>query len=417
MKRTAGVVLLAACCSLALAGAASGLQEDPSAAGPSSMAGPSSLDGSTSLAATRSPDTDACTGPVERPADAETVVAAQGLRIVGDRYEKRPARLSAYDREARPVWSHDLGDRGRFLARSARVSDHGVLVVSRESDHSVVELLGEDRRPVWALRFGVGAGPRGDVDARDALLEPGGLLVADSDRLLRYDRGTDRVVETWPLPDDAFVDDGSTVTGVARADDGYLVTVAGNGTGSLLSVGDGGVRWRVDGLAEPHGPQALDGTVLLAEMAGDRVLEVDRNGTVVWALTGLDRPRSAERLPGGTTLVADRRAHRVIEVDAAGRVVWTAFVPWEPVDATRPVAGDRPGAAALNASGTVRVDAANASYDELEVCEAGLAALGTNRSERANAAAASGSPLVGAGVALAVLAGALLGARYRTRDG
>jgi hypothetical protein len=393
--RTAGVVLLAACCSLAAAGAVAGVQAAPEAA------------------AAQTPGTDTCIAPVERPADARTVVAAQGLRVVGDRYEKRPARVSAYDREARPVWSHDLGDRGRFLARSVRVTDRGVLVVSRESDHSVVELLGEDRRPVWALRFGVGAGPRADVDARDALLESGGLLVADRERLLRYDRGTDRVVETWPLPDDAFVDEESRVTGVAPAGEGYLVTVAGNGTGSLLSVGDGGVRWRVDGLAEPHSPQALGGTVLLAEMAADRVVEVDREGEVVWGLTGLDRPRSAERLPGGTTLVADRRAHRVLQVAADGRVVWTAFAPWEPVDATRPVAGDRPAAAALNVSGTVPVDAANASYDELEACEAGLAALGANRSERAHAAAESGSRLVGAALVLAVLAGVVLAVRVR----
>ena len=390
MKRTAGAVLLAALCSLAVVGA-------------------------TPVVA-QSPDTETCTGPVERPADAETVVAAQGLQVVGDRYEKRPATVSAYDREARPVWSHDLGDRGRFLARTVDVTDAGVLVVSRERDHSVVELLGEDRRPVWALRFGLGDGPRGDVDARDALLEPEGLLVADRDRLLRYDRASDRVVREWPLPDDAFVDDESRVTGVAHADGGYVVTVAGNGTGSLLAVGDEGVRWRVDDLREPHAPQHLGETVLVAEMGADRVVEVDREGAVAWGLTGLDRPRSAERLPGGTTLVADRRTHRVLEVDATGRVLWTAFAPWEPVDATRPLEGDRPAAASLNASGTYPVDGANATYDELEACEAGLLALGTNRSERAAAAAESGSPLVGAGAVLAILAGTVLLARSRGRE-
>lgn len=387
MKRTAGPVLLAALCSLAVVGATLGVAPSHAAA---------------------QPGTDTCTGPVDRPAVVETIVAAQGLQVVGDRYEKRPATVSAYDREARPAWSHDLGERGRFVARSADATDDGVLVASREGDHSVVELLDDERRPVWTLRFGLGDGPRGDVDARDALLDPAGLLVADDRRLVRYDLETDRITREWRLPDDAFADDESRVTGVAAAESGYLVTVAGNGTGSLLAVGEEGVRWRVDGLREPYSPQALGETALLAEMGANRVVEVDREGDVVWALTGLDRPRSAERLPGGTTLVADRRAHRVLEVDAGGRVVWTAFVPWEPVDATRRVEGTRPAAASLNASGSVPVDGANATYDELEACEAGLLALGTNRSERAIAVADTGAPAVGFGVVLAALAGFLV---------
>ena len=394
MKRTAGPVLLAAVCSLAVVGATLGIAPSH---------------------ATAQSGTDTCTGPVERPASAETVIAAQGLQVVGDRYEKRPATVSAYDREARPVWSHDLGERGRFIVRSVDATDAGVLVVSRERDHSVVELLDDDRRPVWALRFGLGDGPRGDVDARDALLEPAGLLVADDRRLVRYDLGTDRITREWRLPDDAFADNESHVSGVAPAGDGYLVTVAGNGTGSLLSVGDGGVRWRVDGLRAPYSPQSLGETVLLAEMGADRVVEVERDGGVAWALTGLDRPRSAERLPGGTTLVADRRAHRVLEIDANGRVVWTAFAPWEPVDATRSVEGERPGAGALNASGSAPVDAANATYDELAACEAGLLALGTNRSERAAAVADTGPPAVGFGVALAALAGLVVAVRFGRR--
>lgn len=391
MKRTAAVALVAVLCSLAAVGAApgTGLSQPATAAPPGADAG-------------------ACTGPVERPADAETVVLAQGLQVIGDRYVKRPARLTGYDGEARPAWSHDLGDRGRFLARTVEATDRGLLVVSSERTHSVVELLGGNRRPIWALRFGLGDGPRGDVDARDAILEASGLLVADDDRLIRYDREADAVVERWPLPDDAFVDDESHVSGIARADDGYLVTVAGNGTGSLLSIDDaGGVRWRVDGLREPHSPQQLNGTVLLAEMAGDRVVEVDRRGDVVWQLRGFDRPRSAERLPGGTTLVADRRAHRVLEVTPDGRVVWTAFAPWEPVDATRRVEGTRPTAAALNASGGAVVGGENATYDRLEACEAGLGALGANRTEVALAAAADGDR--NATLAFGLLAAAVAG--------
>lgn len=385
MRRTA--VLLVLCCSLV--GLAVGAGVVPSAA---------------------QSGTDACTGPVERPADAETVIAAQGLRVIGDRYEKRPATLAAYDREARPIWSHDLGSRGRFLARNVDVTSRGVLLVSQESDHSVVELLDGERRAVFAVRFGIGDGPESNVDAYDALLEDDALLVADEKRLLRYDPETDRILQTWALPDDAFVDEQSRVTGVAPADDGYLVTIAGNGTGSLLSVDEEGTRWRVDGLEAPHSPQSLGETALIAEMSADRVVELDRNGKAVWTLTGLDRPRSAERLPDGTTLVADRRTHRVIEADPEGRIVWTAFVPWEPIDATRRLDGEAPTAATLNASGTHRVGGANATYAELEACESGLRTLGTNRTQRAIAVADDGdvTPAIAVIVVLALAAGLIL---------
>lgn len=358
-------------------------------------------------------DTDTCVGPVEQSADAETVVTAQGLQIIGDSYEKRPAILASYDGEARPIWSHDLSERGRFISRTVESTPDGTLLVTQEGSHTVVELLDDDRRQVWALRFGLGDGTRGDIEARDALVETEGLLVADRKRLVRYDRETDRVRQEWPLPEDAFPDEQSRITGVAPTDDGYLVTVAGNGTGSLLAVSEGGVEWRVDELEEPHGPQSVGETVLLTEMGADRVVELDANGEVIWSLSGLDRPRSAERLPDGNTLVADRRNHRVIEVTPEGRVVWTAFVPWEPADATRAVDGEPPSVSNHNATGDYEVSGPNATYDELEVCEAGLVAMGENRTERAVSIAEDGGDgLVGAAV-LGVLT--LLGGVYLYR--
>jgi hypothetical protein len=358
-------------------------------------------------------DTDTCVGPVERPASAETLVTTQGLQVVGDRYEKRPALLAAYGPTARPVWSHDLDERGRFVGRSVAVTHNGTLLVTQEGSHTVVELLDDERRPVWALRFGIGDGPRASIDVRDALLEPEGLLVADRDRLVRYDRRTDSIVREWPVPPASG--DNRTITGVAPLSDGYLVTVAGGDNGSVLAVGDGGVRWQVDGLQGPSSPQHLGGTVLFAEMGADRVVEMTPRGEVVWAVNGLDRPRSAERLPRGTTLVSDRRNHRVLEIGPRGRVVWAAFAPWEPADATRAVDGERRSVTAENVTGTYSVTAANASYDELAACEAGLLALAPNRTERATALVGDGTDRVALGALIGslVLVGALV-ARRRT---
>jgi len=351
-------------------------------------------------------DTGSCVGPVERPADGETLVTTRGFRPTGETIEKRPAFLVAIDRRAAPARSRDLADRDRFVGRSVSVSEEGVLLVTREGNHSVVELLDAEFRPTWTARFGVDGGPRATVDAHAALLDPDGVVIADDDRLVRYDPATDRVDRTWPLPDDAIAGPESRVTDVAAADEGYLVTVAGNGTGSLLAVRDEGLAWRVDGLAEPAAVQSLGGTALVAETAADRVVELDRSGEMVWALAGLHRPESVRRLPGGDTLVADRGTHRVLTVSPRGRVTWMTYVPWEPADVDRAVSGDPPTAAAIGVEGRHNVDGETASLEELAACEAGLAALDTNRADRARSVADDGAPL-GPVAALALGAAAL----------
>lgn len=359
-------------------------------------------------------DTGPCQGPVEQAAAGETLVTTRGFRPAGDTITKRPAFLVALDRRGRPVQARNLTNRGRFAGRAVASTPNGTLLVTREGTHAVVEVLDQDFRPVSATRFGVAGGPRADLEAHDALLEHEGLLVAADDRLVRYDVAADRVVRTWPLPAEAFVDPESRVTAVAPAERGYLVTVAGNGTGSLLAVRDDGVAWRVDGLAEPAAVQALGDTALVAEAAGDRVLEVTPSGDVVWALTGLDRPQAAQRLPDGGTLVADGGTHRVMTVSPRGRVTWTAYVPWEPADASRTVTGDSPTAASLGVAGRHAVDGPTATYAQLGACETALEALGTNRSERARTVAADGAPLGLVGALVLGTAALALAAKRRT---
>lgn len=353
-----------------------------------------------------------CVGPVERPADGVTLVTTRGFRPVGDTIEKRPALLLAVDGRGRPVRSRNLTAHGRFAGRAVAVDPGGILLVSREGTHTVVERLDEEFRPVRAVRFGVEGGPRADVEVRDAYPVPGGFVVADDDRVLRYDLEAGRTRREWSLPEDAATGPESRITAVAPAEDGYLVAVAGNGTGSVLAVRDGGVAWRVDGLADPVDAQSLGDTALVTEAAGGRVTEVDRSGEAVWSLTGLDRPQAARRLPGGRTLVAEGGSHRVVTVTPRGRAVWTTYAPWEPADATRDVAGDAPTADRLGATGQHALEAENATYTELAACEARLAALGANRSERARTVADDGAP-VGAVAVLALGAAALAVAARR----
>lgn len=362
-------------------------------------------------AAAEAGETAHCVGPVDRPAAGETLVATRGFLPSGDAIVKRPSYLVAVDRRGRPVRSRNLTDRGRFTGRAVAATAEGTLLVTREGDHTVVELLDGGLGPVWAARFGVDGGPGPAVDAHDAIPEAGGVIVADDDRLVRYDPDADRVTRTWPLPDEAVADPERRITAVAADDEGYLVTVAGNGTGSLLAVRDAGVAWRVDGLAEPVAVQPLGGTALVTEAAADRVVELDRSGEVVWALTGLHRPEAATRLPDGDTLVAEVETHRVVTVSPRGRVVWTTYVPWEPADAARAVTGDPPSADDLDVRGRHDVGGETASYDELAACRAGLETLDTNRSERARTVADDGAPV---GLVAALALGALALAARRS---
>ncbi len=79
---------------------------------------------------------------------------------------------------------------------------------------------------------------------------------------------------------------------------------------------------------EQHNPRRLEewGTMLVADSENDRVVEYDvDNGTKVWEYGGSDLllwPRDADRLPNGNTLIVDTFNNRVIEVDREGDVVW-----------------------------------------------------------------------------------------------
>jgi hypothetical protein len=82
-------------------------------------------------------------------------------------------------------------------------------------------------------------------------------------------------------------------------------------------------------LYEQHNPHPLEGegTVVVANSEANEVIEVDaETGEVVWRFTGDEQsivwPRDSDRLPNGHTLVTDSLGFRVVEVDREGEVVW-----------------------------------------------------------------------------------------------
>ncbi|MDS0475644.1 arylsulfotransferase family protein [Natrinema sp. 1APR25-10V2] len=102
-------------------------------------------------------------------------------------------------------------------------------------------------------------------------------------------------------------------------------------------------------LNEQHNPDYISGTrggpaVVVADSENGRVQEFQRengawNRTWTWSDARLQWPRDADRLPGGNTLVTDTGGERVLEVNDSGAIVWQARFK-HPYDAERLETGD-----------------------------------------------------------------------------
>jgi hypothetical protein len=67
-----------------------------------------------------------------------------------------------------------------------------------------------------------------------------------------------------------------------------------------------------------------NGNTLMSSSFGNKVLEVNRDGDSVWAMsTALNYPNEAYRLLNGNTLITDRDNNRVIEVTPQRMIVWS----------------------------------------------------------------------------------------------
>ncbi|WP_276251526.1 aryl-sulfate sulfotransferase [Haloarcula rara] len=102
-------------------------------------------------------------------------------------------------------------------------------------------------------------------------------------------------------------------------------------------------------LYEQHNPDYIPASqggpaVLVADSENNRVVEYQRDAdgwrqTWTWQDGQLRWPRDADRLPNGHTLVTDSQGDRILEVDADGDVVWSISVP-TPYEAERLGTGD-----------------------------------------------------------------------------
>ncbi|MFC7202428.1 arylsulfotransferase family protein [Haloferax namakaokahaiae] len=104
-----------------------------------------------------------------------------------------------------------------------------------------------------------------------------------------------------------------------------------------------------DTIYEQHNPDFIPEerggpAVLVADSENGRVIEYQReDGSWVQSWTWTDErmrwPRDADRLPNGNTLITDSNGDRVLEVDPNGTVVWSATIGF-PYEAERLGTGD-----------------------------------------------------------------------------
>jgi hypothetical protein len=197
------------------------------------------------------------------------------------------------------------------------------------------------------------------------VLPSGGVLLADMDRerVLHVEDG--EVVWEWRAssyyepPTDPTRTDWLHINDVDRiGEDRYLVSVRNANQLLVLDRDDGVVEViNEDGdpsvLDHQHNPQWLaDGAVLVADSENHRVVELHRTDdgewVPVWTLTAaggseFNWPRDADRLDNGTTLITDTRNARLLEVDRNGTVVWSRQFDYRtlPYEADR-VPGNEP---------------------------------------------------------------------------
>jgi len=138
-----------------------------------------------------------------------------------------------------------------------------------------------------------------------------------------------------------------------------------------------------DVLYEQHNPDYIPRdrggpAVLVADSENNRVVEYRREGSEwsrswEWTDDRLQWPRDADRLPDGHTLVTDSQGNRVLELDEDGEVVWTVSVA-TPYEAERLGTGDESanGWSRAAIDGETDVDASDGGTVETEP-ETGLA--------------------------------------------
>lgn len=185
----------------------------------------------------------------------------------------------------------------------------------------------------------------------------------EADRVFIVDVEADEIVWTWHANESfressgGPADDWTHVNDVEVLDDGRIMASLRNHDQVVFLRRNGTVdeKWTLGAdddyktMYEQHQPDYIPSesggpAVVLADSENDRLVEYQRtDGEWIeswsWSDNQLNWPRDADRLPNNHTLVVDSLGDRVLEVDQSGEVVWNVAVGI-PYDAERLGTGD-----------------------------------------------------------------------------
>lgn len=157
------------------------------------------------------------------------------------------------------------------------------------------------------------------------------------------------VLDDFPIEQGGQVSDWTHLNDVEQLDDGRVMVSLRNLDQVVFLDRDRGIvdQWTLGEddnhsiLYEQHNPdyippEAGGPAVIIADSENDRVVEYQRRNATwhqswVWSDGETHWPRDADRLPSGNTLITDSNGNRVIEVNQSGEIVWSISVdtPYE----------------------------------------------------------------------------------------
>ncbi|USZ67363.1 arylsulfotransferase family protein [Halorussus salilacus] len=259
-----------------------------------------------------------------------------GFRVIdpGSESDPDPEIVSEYSFPVRTPTNSELHD-------VERLGDGEYLVTDMEHERLAVV---EDGEVVWEWR-GEEFYDAPDDPTRTDWLHFNDVDVVGDGRYLVSVRNANQIL---------VVERGEGVVEVINEDDGGDDDSCTRNNQLRDTDGDGDVRCGdPEVLDHQHNPQWLgEGAVLVADSDNNRIVELHLNEStdeweVAWELDtvggiALDWPRDADRLDNGNTLVTDTLNKRVVEVDRNGTVVWSATTDQIPYEADRLPEGERP---------------------------------------------------------------------------
>nr|WP_193570165.1 arylsulfotransferase family protein [Halorussus sp. JP-T4] len=242
-----------------------------------------------------------------------TVSAVERVNLTTGQVERIYSRIIPADRGAN--W-HDVDRLGEHRLLVGAINTDEVYVVNTTTGMTTWEWSTKQAYPI----SGGGAYPADWAHLNDVeRLDDGRIMTSlrNQDSVVFIDRRTG-VQEDWTLGAD-----GAHSVLYEQHNPDYINESMG---GPAVVVADS-LNDRVIEYQREDGGERTNGSRASSAASADG----EWNRTWVWSDDRMKWPRDADRLPNGHTLIADTNAHRVLEVDREGDVVWNAsfYAPYE----------------------------------------------------------------------------------------